>query len=94
MIQATGNNFLQEEKMYTLEKDFDFYLNHQDELVKKYNGKYIVIKNGEVLGSYESDIEAVEETTKMHELGTFLVQYCSPGDKSYTSHFHSRVVFA
>ena len=76
-----------------LEKEFDFYLDHQDELVKEYNGKYIVIKNGQVLGAYSSDIEAIEETSKTNELGTFLVQYCSPGKENYTAQFHSRVAF-
>ena len=76
-----------------LEKDFDFYLEHQDELITKYNGKYIVIKNGQVLGAYSSDIEAVDETSKVHEIGTFLVQYCAPGREGYTAQFHSRVAF-
>lgn len=83
-----------EVKLSVLEKDFDFYLAHQEEFVKKYNGQYIVIKNGQVLGAYSSDIEAITETSKNHDLGTFLVQYCSPGENDYTAHFHSRVVFA
>jgi len=78
---------------YIMEKDFDFYLEHQEELVKKYNGKYVVIKNGEILGAYSSDIEAIEKTSKDHELGTFLVQYCNPGTDSYTAQFYSRVSF-
>ncbi len=77
-----------------LEKEFDFYLAHQDELVRRFNGKYIVIKGEEVLGAYDSDLAAIEETAKTHELGTFLVQLCSPGKESYTTHFHSRVAFA
>jgi len=77
-----------------LEKEFDFYLSHQAELIEKFNGKFIVIKDGQVLGAYSSDQEAVEETSKNQELGTFLVQYCSHGNNNYTTHFHSRVVFA
>jgi hypothetical protein len=52
--------------------------------VVKYLDKYV----------NDSDIEAVTETSKNHNLGTFLVQYCSPGENDYTAHFHSRVVFA
>ncbi len=77
-----------------LEKEFQYYLDHQEELVKKYNGKYIVIKAGKVLGSYNSDLEAIHETTKEHELGTFFVQKCEPGQSSYTQSYHSRVSFA
>lgn len=76
-----------------LEKEFDYYLDHQTELVEKYNGKVIVIKNNKVIGVYDSEIEAVEKTSKEHELGTFLVQPCSPGTESYTQTYHSRVIF-
>ena len=76
-----------------LEKEFDYYLQNQEELVNKYNGKHIVIKDCKVIGFYNSDIEAVEETAKNHELGTFLVQLCSPGNENYTQTYHSRVAF-
>ena len=77
-----------------LKKEFQYYLDHQDELVKIYNGKVIVIKNCIVIGTYDNDFEAIEKTSEMHELGTFLVQKCEPGNESYTQSFHSRVAFA
>jgi hypothetical protein len=77
----------------SLEKEFKFYLENQVELAKKYNGKYIVIKNCEVIGVFDSEIEAVEKTSAQHELGTFLVQKCEPGTESYTQTYHSRVIF-
>ena len=77
-----------------LEKEFTYYLDHQDELVARYNGKFIVIKNCSVIGAYDSEFKAIEETQKAHPLGTFLVQKCEPGTASYTQTFHSRVVFA
>ena len=77
-----------------LEKEFEYYLDHQDELVKKYNGKFVVIKGCSVIGAYDSELQALEETTKIHEMGTFLVQKCEPGSDSYTQSFHSRVSFA
>lgn len=80
-------------KYVSLEKEFDYYVKNQAELAKKYNGKYIVIKNQEVIGVFESEIEAVEKTSANHELGTFLVQKCEPGKESYTQTYHSRVVF-
>ena len=76
-----------------LQQEFEFYLAHQDEMVKKYDGKYIVIKNGEVLGEYDDELNAVTQTKKSYELGTFLVQKVSQGDADYTQTFHSRVVF-
>ncbi len=76
-----------------LEEEFHFYIDHQDELVKQYNGRVIVIKNCKVIGDFDSEIEAVTETSKEHELGTFLVQMCKPGKESYTQTFHSRLAF-
>ena len=77
-----------------LEKEFNYYLAHQDELVKKFGGKYIVIKNHNVIGSYSGEIEAIQESVKSHDLGTFLVQKCEPGSAGYTQTYHSRVAFA
>ena len=77
----------------SLEKAFEYYLEHQEELVKEYNGKFIVIKDQKILGAYDSEIEAIETTTKEHEMGTFLVQKCEPGSESYTQTYHSRVSF-
>jgi hypothetical protein len=76
-----------------LEKEFRFYIEHQDEMVEEYDGKIIVIKDGIVLGAYGDELSAITETRKAHELGTFLVQKVSPGDAAYTQTFHSRVVF-
>jgi len=77
-----------------LKREFDFYLANQLELVKKYNGKFVVIKNLAVIGVYEDQATAVFETNKTHELGTFLVQKVAPGESAYTQTFHSRVAFA
>ncbi len=76
-----------------LKKEFEFYLAHQGDLVEKYNGRVIVIKNETVIGNYESEFEAVAETQKTHAPGSFLVQKCSPGTDDYTQIFHSRVAF-
>lgn len=76
-----------------LEKEFEYYLGHQDELVEKYNGKFIVLKNFKVIGEYDKVGDAVRETAKEHEMGTFLVQKCTPGNQDYTQTFHSRAHF-
>jgi hypothetical protein len=77
-----------------LAREFRHYLDHQDEYVKAYNGKFIVIKNCRVLGSFDTEIEAINSTMKDHPLGTFLVQKVEPGKESYTQTYHSRVSFA
>lgn len=76
-----------------LNNEFNFYLENQDKLLKEYEGKFVVIKDLKVIGSYNRIEEAVEETSKTHELGTFLVQKCTPGKDDYTAVFHSRFQF-
>lgn len=76
-----------------LEKEFKYYKDHQDELVQKYNGKFLVIKDESVIGAYDSELHAYTEAKKKHEEGTFLIQQCSPGKDSYTQTFQSRVSF-
>lgn len=81
-------------KPLPLQSEFEFYLGHQSDLVKKYSGKFIVIIGQEVIGAWDSQPEAILEATKTHKLGTFLVQKVEPGTEGYTRVFHSRVAFA
>lgn len=76
-----------------LEKEFKYYLDHQDELLRKFKDRYVVIKGDEVIGDYPTEIQALTETRKEHEVGTFLIQRCTPGVDDYTETYHSRVVF-
>ena len=72
-----------------LKRAFEFYLANQDAMVERYDGRFIVIKDDEVSGAYDSDPEAVKETKKIHPLGAFLVQKVSAGQADYTATFHS-----
>ncbi|MHB8174333.1 MAG: hypothetical protein ACYDFU_07745 [Nitrospirota bacterium] len=77
-----------------LEEEFQYFLDNQSDLVKRFGGKFVVIVGREVVGAYDSEVEAIKETIKQHALGTFLVQKCEPGEEGYTQTFHSRVAFA
>ena len=79
--------------MMKLEKEFKYYLDNQSALVEKYKGRFIVIKDCSVIGSFDSELEAIKETSKKHPLGTFLVQKCEPGSDNYTQTYHSRAIF-
>ena len=74
--------------------EFKYYLDHQDEMVKRYEGKFIVIKNGEVLGAHDNELVAIAETQKSHKLGTFLIQKVSKGSQDYSQTYNSRVAFS
>jgi len=77
-----------------LKQEFEYYVEHQQELVEQYNGKFVVIKDKAVIGAYDDEVVAINETVKKHELGTFLVQKCEPGTDNYTQTYHSRVAFS
>ena len=73
--------------------EFRFYRANQDDMVSKYDGKVIVIKNHKVIGVYDSVTAAVTQTRRQDKPGTYLVQQVSEGDKAYTRTFHTlRVV--
>ena len=54
-----------------LDKEFQYYIDHQAELAEKYLGKFLVIKNLSVIGVYNTEIDAYAGTIKKHELGIF-----------------------
>ncbi len=71
------------------DKDFEWFLNNYSELYKKYGRKYLAIKNGKVLGSYDSLAEGVNKTSQEEELGTFIVQLCDGEESGYTNYIAS-----
>ena len=75
-----------------LKKEFDYFIANQTELVGKYNGKFIVIKDQQVVGVFDSEQEAYSEASGKFELGTFLIQEVKPGSEVYSQTFHSRVI--
>jgi len=76
-----------------LQEEFKFYLKNQNELVKQYNGKYLVIKGQDIFGAFSSFDEAYVTASKELDAGTFLIQRCSHGSDDYTLNFYSNVAF-
>lgn len=71
-------------------KEFEYYLENKKELVSEYKDKFIVLKDGKVIGSYPTREEAIENISKEHDLGTFLVQLVTEGEEQ-VQRFYSRV---
>ena len=63
-------------------REFRFYKQHQQDFARRYNGKVLVIKGHEVIGVYDNELQALRETSKTHEPGTFLIQRCDPDPHS------------
>lgn len=81
--------------MYEQMKElFRYYIDNQEDFVNKYNGKVVVLKDNDVIGVYDNEWLAFEETKKSHEPGSFIVQSVSPGDEAYTVSVASNFVFA
>lgn len=76
-----------------LDKEYKFYTKNKAEFVKKYKGKFLVIKNEEVVGVYLTREDAYNESSKKYQLGTFLIQECLEEEKEIAQTFHSRVIF-
>jgi hypothetical protein len=41
-----------------LQSEYDFYTKNKADLVQKYSGKFIVIKDEEIIGSFDTDSDA------------------------------------
>lgn len=78
----------------SLDKEFQYFLDNKEDLLKKYSGKHVVIKDNEVKGAFASIKEAYLFASEEFELGTFLIQECTSDEESYTQTFHSRVMFS
>lgn len=80
--------------MANLQSMFEYYLQNQEELVKQYNGNFLVITKDGVQGAYATKDEAYFAASKQFGVGNFILQLCTEGDNAYTQTFHSRVIYA
>lgn len=76
-----------------LTKELTLYKQHQSELVKKYENRIIALKDGVVLGNYDSKVDALTDMkARKIEQGTFIIIKCEKGDSEYTRRFRSSVI--
>lgn len=68
----------------SLQKELEYFIENQEELVREYPDKVLVIKDQRVVGSYDTKIEAYLEARKEYTPGTFMIQPCEPGPDAYT----------
>jgi hypothetical protein len=57
------------------EEENSFYEENRETLREKYLGKRVVIVKDKILGIYDTDSEAITETSKTMKLGTFCVKH-------------------
>ena len=74
-----------------LKKNYQYYLDNYDDLVKLYDGKVLVLVDCKVAEICDDELQAYEEGAVKYGLGNFIFQRCSSQQKTYSSTYHSRV---
>lgn len=75
-----------------MQEDFKWFVEHYDELFRKYGHSFLAIQDRTVIGVYESYAQGVKETAKTHKLGTFIVQECNGDPSGYTNYISSAFI--
>jgi hypothetical protein len=74
--------------------DYEYFTKNLKELYAKYGHKFIVIKNEEVIGAYDTFDVAFDTTMQTEELGTFIIQECVSDPTELVQSFQGNVTFA
>lgn len=77
-----------------LEKELDYFIANQDELVAKYADKILVIRNREVVEVCDTPLAAYIKASERFEPGTFMIQPCSAGPAAYTVSISTQGIFS
>lgn len=78
--------------MYTdkeRKEDFDYFIDNYQSIYQKYGHKFIAVRNKEILGAYDTEVDALNETSKNYPIGTFIVQECNGDESGYTNYISS-----
>lgn len=67
--------------MGALAVEITFYKDNKDKILKKHKGRYVVIVGNKIVGIYDRKEDAVLETMKDHEMGSFLVQHVTEEER-------------
>jgi hypothetical protein len=75
-----------------LDKEYKYFKKHEAEFLQKYQGRFILIKGEEVVGDFETEVQAYQEGVNKYGLGNFMLKQCVPGADRQT--FHTRAIFS
>ena len=80
--------------MEVQDRDFDYFIDHHDEIYARYPDSFVVISNKQIINTAKSFEEAlVRALNDGLEPGTFNIQECSKDKNTYTQKFRSRAIF-
>lgn len=66
------------------ESEFQYFVQHQEELVARYRGKVLVLHGAQVVGVHDTALQAYTAALEQFPPGTFMLQLCAPGPAAYT----------
>jgi hypothetical protein len=75
------------------DKELAFFIDNQADLVSKFRGRVLLLRNASVAGVFDSPLEAYLVGQTQYALGTFMIQPCEPGPAAYTVTLSSHGVF-
>ena len=76
-----------------LDREYNYYKANKNKLLKEYDGKFIGLVGEEVVGSFDSELEAYRLMKERFGAGNFLLQHCVLADSDRIQRYHSRVAF-
>lgn len=72
-------------KLYIMfERELLYFIECQEELVKKYYGRWLVIIGRQVVADFETEEAAYYYAVSKYKPGAFMLQECLPGPEAYT----------
>ncbi len=71
------------------DRDFDWFLQHYDELYSQYGKSYLAIKDQCIIGSFQTYADGVRGASLMAKPGTFIIQHCDGTPAAYTNYIAS-----
>lgn len=72
------------------EIELKYFIDNQEDLVRRYRGKVLVITGNKIQGIYNSALEAYFEAQIKLKPGSFMIQTCEPGPEAYTVNITSQ----
>ena len=71
--------------MGNIDKQFRYFLDNQDDLVRDFQGKAVVLKDDRVQASFDDGFQAFLYGRTYFPPGTFIIQRCVRGKDAYTA---------
>ena len=63
--------------------EVDFFISNYQDFSQQYGQKFLAIRNCQVLGAFDSVLEAIQTLSTTHELGTYIIQECTGDESAY-----------